>query len=469
VQELASQTVDSISSFRGTALEAGRATKVAILAARDALKLEAGALYQKIDDLTRQSTVRRPVTVQEASRLVGPQGEPLSVPRRVQVKTAVGGVGVPTAVLKREAIKILRRIKEESKLFPPTELARVRRLLQRIVKAPRTVGFGAFHDARSDLLALVRSSAKDPIPGRAGGVAKLLARETDQLMTQAAERSGIPGLVGLVDEANVMWEKMKKQFNGDMVKKLLKESPEDVHSLLASGDLDGIFTLKSLLPPKQFQVLKARLVRDMLDEATTGELQSRFTVSQTAGFTKEGVFPPTPAVPGMLAEVPVVLNGARFTKLLENLGDAHLDLIFGPAEKLKLLEVGQLATRIGAKASDMVPGLMAGGINVGLLTALTGFGLVGGKVALGTVAGFNVLARLMTRPEGLTGLRRFVRALGQGRASEAMTVGLQLTKLIEQEEYTVSDVREFHDEGDAREPTSLNPSEMIAILAGRQE
>lgn len=415
--------------------ETGRLVKASMDATLASRKAEAGQLYSQIDDLVRTETKREPVVSEVPSKIVGPSGEPLTVPKTTYRKVEVGGVQPETKVLKEAAIPLYRRIKEESKLLPPQELARTTMLLQRIIRSPRRVPFTAFQDARSDLLRIVRSIG-DPVPGKAGGVAKLLAENADDAMMSAAEASGIPQLPELVRSANAMWkEQVKGVFNAPFMKKVAEASSEAVPAMMKMADLDELRTLRQAVSPQTYRAGAARVLRDIITDATAQPpAMTPPTWAQRFGLTPEG----TPLTHGPR------LQGKAITDALQRLGPERSVELFGHGIVSGLEDLATLADRVRPQQADRVAGgLVAAGINASILAPLIGpilrpTGILLSPEAMAASAAYaatattsiNLLSRLLTRPEGLTHYRAFLRAIGDGNKPLAIMLGNRLAQQI---------------------------------------
>lgn len=411
--------------------EVGTRVQHAIAQSLQDRKLAAGQLYDLIDNYVRTHTARVPVTREVPSKIVGPEGQPLTVPQRTLEKVDVGGVHVPTGVLKRVAIPMLRRIQRESQLLPPQELARTRALLERIVSAPKQVSFSAFQDARSDLLAIVRSHG-DPLPGKAAGAAKLLADTADDAMMTAAQASGIPDLPILVREANALWREAKTIYNARFIERVVKDSPEAIPELIHKADIDDLKLLQQAIPAPVFASARARIMRDLLQAATE---------------------PPTPSAPltltglsdavGLTAPSPQ-LSGRKLNQALQRLGVEKATVLFGARGVEGLEEVAALAARVKPQDVNRVAGgLVAAGVNASILSPLLRpFGVE--LVSLGTTAtvagGIHVLSRVITRPEGLTAMRQFLRGLSGTNPRLAMTAGMRLAAIVAQDQQEANDL-----------------------------
>jgi soluble lytic murein transglycosylase-like protein len=389
-------------------------------------KLATGQLYDMIDDMTASRTRRVAHVEQVPSRIVGPSGESLTVPQRTLRKVEVGGVQPETRILKTVALPMLRRIRQEGKLIPPQELARTVDILTQIIKSPKTMTFSAFQDARSSLLAIVRSHG-DPIPGKAGGAAKLLAGAADDAMMTAARKSGIPNLEDFVREANALWHEAKTVYNAPFIEKILKESPETIPALIRAADIDELTLLRSAVQPATFKAAQARIMRDMFELATDAPVPSG------TGAAAQIAISPTAAVQNYPR-----LSGQKIMSELRRMGPEKAETLFGRDGVKGLQEIAHLAEIVKPQDVNRVAGgLVSAGINAsilgGLLYGTFTRGAAAPASAAAMYASINSLSRVLTRPEGITSVRRFLHSLSVGNRPLAIAAGMRLSVLIGQE------------------------------------
>ena len=106
-------------------------------------------------------------------------------------------------------------------------------------------------------------------------------------------------------------------------------------------------------------------------------------------------------------------------------------------------ELGSLASRVAAKPSTSVPNLLAAGMNAGMLYETLRAVQTGDPAALakvgGTAVGVKTLALVMTHPEGLTTLRRFVHAVNQDTPRQIAFWATRLTQLAVKQDQASSD------------------------------
>lgn len=356
-----------------------------------------------------------------------------------QIDNLVQGAGIQpeTQLLKQAAMPLLARIRAEANLLPPQELARTTAILDRIMSSPDRLPFSVFQDARSDLLRIVRSVG-DPVPGKAGGVAKLLSKEADAAMMNAAVQSGVPGLPQMIRDANLAWADIKTVYNAPFIKKVLNESPEAIPHLMKLADVDELALLKKATPPAVYQAGSARILRDLITDATTQP--PTFTPPTWMGrfgLTPQGV--PTAHGPN--------LQGHKLSEAIQKMGPDKADALFGPNAVSGIEDLAVLADRVRPQQVDRVAGgLVAAGINASILAPLLGPILrptgilspgalvVSGVYAATATIAINRLSYVLTRPQGLTTYRAFLRATGQGNLPLATLLGTRLAAQLGESE-----------------------------------
>ena len=423
----ANQVVDRIAGkgSAGDVYRSGKAMQDVIEETEHLVTESIGGRYKQIDELVATETKRvaRTDLVPSQAGLVDEFGRPVQVPQRTMQKVEVGGVQPDTAGLKRFAIPLLRRVRKEAELLPPGQLAPVLESLERIVQAPKRLGYQAFQDARTDLLAIARRHG-DPIPGKAGGMAKKLASLTDEAMETAAEKSGITigprPLQEFVRETNRLWAESKDAFNESVLAKMVEAAPERVHLLLENASLDDLAAVKKYARGPRLDEIKANLLRTWLSRDVQGE-------SAVQGLVK---------VPDVAKMRGKVLREAAETYA----ADGRLQELFGAKDAQDLLVIAKTAEQLATQGKSATAGLMAGTMSASILAGTPIVGLLFGAPGLGTAVGvggglgLNLLARLMTKPEGLTSVRRTLHALGTGRLGEIDSAVAQMMDVLRRQE-----------------------------------
>ena len=442
----AERLAGKISNYKGTTTDLVQMTRQALEAEQLRVKGITDKLYSEIDEETRTTTRRRPVYKTEQSSLVDAQGKPMTYQKRTLVPVEEGGVQPATAGVKQIAIDMLRRIRTEEKLIPSQELnSRAVKILERIIKSDHHVPYAAMKDARSDLLGISRSF-DEPIPGKLAGLSKKIATAVDDAMEEAANKvgekdpeTGRTPLQSKVREANALWRSAKEDFNSSVITKVLKDNPLHVPALLKTVSLEDLRTLKMRLPEAQWQALKVTLYRDMLGNAIkeTAAVLPAGTEAYNAAASHT-----SPVVPQVPVTTLQTLRGDRLLSEITDLGERGT-VLFRPTEIAGMRELGSLASRVAAKPSTSVPNLLAAGMNAGMLYETLRAVQTGDPAALakvgGTAVGVKTLALVMTHPEGLTTLRRFVHAVNQDTPRQIAFWATRLTQLAVKQDQASSD------------------------------
>jgi len=426
------EKVATVTGSPGESYRVGQRALSALDEARENFTAPIKADYGRIEEVTATELKRRPRVdmVPSEAGLVDEFGKPVSVPKRTMEKVEVGGLQPETRSLKQFAIPLLRRVRDEAKLVDPAQLKPTVDALTRIVSAPKRLSYQAFQDTRSDLLAIARRHG-DPIPGKAGGLAKKLAALTDEAMETAAVGSkiqidGVP-LQQFVRQTNKLWAEGQDAFNQSVLKKMAEEAPERLHLLLERATLDDLATVKKFLPPRRQADLKAQL----LDKWLRGDVQGEAVVAGVQGLPE--------------ATAGATMRGGDFRKAIERFGRDRTLALFGPDTTKELLSLAKVAEQLGKGKGEAAAGLIAGGINASLLTAgpvamaaaaFGNFAAAGGTLAGAAASGvaFNIAARLMTNPQGMRGLRRYLSALGTGRIGEIQAAAVALSDIYGRQE-----------------------------------
>jgi hypothetical protein len=227
--QIVEEEIGRISKFKGTPEQMGKITQGAIDTSRARLKNEVGMAYNAVDQMSQS-------------------------------------VQVDTSGLKKTATKLMIELKEQAKLMDPKLLGDTESTLKAIIDAPDKVPFKTMGMARSDLLAVGRK-LDEVLPGKRAGVAKLLAKQMDDAMMDAA-RGGPSGLDTQLRVAQTLTRDMHERLESDLVKKIIDTGrPEDIAAYVKQGGLQDIRHLNSLLTKPQQRMMQSQIVRDALDGA----------------------------------------------------------------------------------------------------------------------------------------------------------------------------------------------------------
>ena len=423
-----------ISARNISSQEAGELFAKEVAAAREIVRDISGKLYGEIDNIVRVRTIRQPTTITKPSALVDELGRPLTFEKRILEKVEVGGVSVSTNTIKKAAIPLLKEIRAESKLIPPEELSRVTKILEQLIKSPKKTSFKSIQDARSDLLRIIRKN-KEVIGGKANRIISILENEVDTAMESAAKESNVPGLLEKVRKANKFWAKSLNDLNSKATRALLaKDKDEVVAAIFRRGSVDDIELVKRLVSRESFQDMKGRYLRDVLDDATKGELAPQ-------------LFPGVKDLPGLQGQQIQILEFKSLQRALEKQGQGRLAAIFDRPEEIKALgEFIEVAGRVGGgRAKGLVTSLIAWSTN-GFIIYSGGGALLKGSLAdlvpVGAfVIGLNVTARILANPEGV---KLVTRALVANRGTvEGTKIAARLLVLSQREKIIRSEKPEL--------------------------
>lgn len=417
LRKLGDQLVQKISTFPGGEEELGRKLSQTLNATKERIKGELGTEYTAIDDMTRPIEKTIPTLTERPSTLVSPSGGPLTVSVKGTKIVEEGGVPVSLNPLKNFAKPILQRINKESQIIPPQELKRTSDILQSIIDAPDSANFRTFHDVRSDLLAIARSYG-DPIPGKAGGVAKKLAQVSTEAMEEAAKNSQFPDLLPRVKEANRQWKQLVYDYDETVVKRIIDGAPEKAHVFLKNAPLEDIRTVKRLAPDT-FLDATARIVKEVIDDATEGELRAPTGLQHLADLTNMGKTP--------------TLKAKKLRKALEDtLGQERLQALLSPPHLQGLYEVLQEAEKIGVSNAGLVSGAVNSYITIRGLTSPIA---AAADIAL-LSAPLYLFSRLMVRqPKGwIPTIKNYIRATGRRDVTQAAFWSQRLGQFLLEEE-----------------------------------
>ena len=417
----AQEVAEKMAGGPATAEGRGVVVQAALEEARDAQKAAASALYATIEKIALPGKRVVPVTREVPTSILGPNGKPLTrtVTEQVTVKTP-GDAPVTMGPAQRAAQTLLDRIDDQT---ISGELAKSRGLLEDFVNAPAVKSLRSVLDDHSDLKAIARRFASDEIPGKTEGLATRLSREMFEMEADALKRAGRPDLLANLKEANRLYADLEQTFNESLIKTLAQKSPERIADVVPKLALEDIRVLKRKLPPEGLNALRAGFIEDILSEAISGEL--------TAGQMAQGLSP-------------VKLRAKMVATKLEKLNkDGRYVELFTPAQRQDLTEILTYAERIAGKDVAYAPSIVAGGVNMRMIEAMAWAGTAGvgfavkPELAAGVGAaavGLNVFARAMTKPQGLTTMRRLLRAYGQGNKAEGTLWATRFARLMQKEE-----------------------------------
>lgn len=352
---MANRTVDGISRYRGNAEQAGKHAQTDIANYKAG---EESKFTQRYKDLDARAQ----------------------------------GVRPKTALLKSFATDALSKMEQESVLIPPVEMERARKILESIKKSPKEVDFSVMQDARSTLLSISRQLTTD---GKTKGAIKKITGLIETAMDEAAKVD--PGLYREFRQLSNDYRDFSQTYRkGGAVSKITKGAAEKAHEQLRTASLDDTRRLQKTLRPATMKALKARMVRELLNKATDGELTDRTSVLSK--------------MKGTVAKPIVRLHGGKFRKLLEGqYGKQKLEVIFSKKELESMYSLMDIAEKTdsnnqGNYLAAILNASLIGGTLATPLSPATGLKTGAAAVSL------NVLARVMTRSWEAAAMKKYMRS-----------------------------------------------------------
>lgn len=402
IQDAFQELRGDVSPYKGTAESVGNRTKAALAQTKDGLTAEERVVYDAIDQAVEGDRVPEMASKPVPTGILDEHGAPLT--REAQVPTGrtvmKDGVNVNTVPLKAAAWPLLLKLQEQSSLISPDLMSRVRGQLQTIMDSPKEVPFSAAAGARSTLLQISRQL--DELPGlrsRTGGITATVTKALDESMDSAATQSGktvtVPGespvpLNDAVTLARGMTRAKHAAFDSPFIQGIMRSTrPEQIVDQVARAGIQEIRDLRRLMPADQFNEISSQILQGVLEKSTTGEL----SVTSAAGDLISNSSP---------AAKPRFKGGA-FGRQLEDLGTEKLKLLF-PGHYHELINLLQETQRVGMHGRSSLLGSF---YNAFVLSS----GYTGKlPAAAGSSAMIYGLSHVLTKPEGLTALRNFVRS-----------------------------------------------------------
>jgi hypothetical protein len=401
---------DSISNFKGTPEELGQKVQEGIAQHKEQFRKLQNQMYEDIEKDVDERTVKVPIITQVPSGVLGPDGKPLMKNITRLQDQVIDNVMPSTKGLKAFAREKLAELDQQAKIMQPELLAKARGMLSAIEKSPDRVPFSTVKNARSDYLGIARQ-LDQALEGKAAGFAKKMSQLYDESMMDAAQKSGIPGLVDKVRAANKFTADEHQMFEQALVEKIVKTKKPEVIATMLRGNTIGNQETRDLfriLPEKLHDPVRRQLLVDTMRQST--DLNTK------------------------------VFNERRFAEILGKMGDERGKIIFGKNwNNVKDLTAalsqinGPAGLEGGGSGSafqniafiknvlSLATGAAGGGF-VGASGGPVGAGIgaaVGAAVGeginlLGDVVQFRTLAYIMTHPETATKLIKGVHALIRG-------------------------------------------------------
>jgi len=212
----------------------------------------------------------------------------------------VGAPRVDYLVVKRGAQRLMKEL--SAGLPAPKTMS----ILKAIIDKPGKVSFAEAQILRSNLLAVGRQGS-ELIPGQAPAAAKVLANLVDKAMEE--------GVRGVGRNARLFWRKFnkfwrvgKEEFEGNLIKAIIRRDPEQLIRLTRTGSPSVIRRLRKLVVrvevkpgrsaitgaarSKTWKKVQGATIKDFMNQATdpgTGELVGKKLVAVINKYGDEGL------------------------------------------------------------------------------------------------------------------------------------------------------------------------------------
>jgi hypothetical protein len=390
--------IRSMHRFEGTSYELGATAQLKLADDVTFIKKEAGSLYDSFESQTEPRVVT--VTKQVPVKSKYPPYDTRIVQKAEQ--QLVGGIQPSTKPLKQQAERYLARITRQEALIPPARLEAVKTDLKAIINGPDTAPIGAFVDSRSDLLTVARDIQKGQAPssGKRHAVTLALADKMDEATEDALRSAGRTDLLGKLRDANKLWREMFLDYEKTLLSKIETSSAEKAHRLVMAADIDDINRLRRHVSEDTFALLVSRGMRDIVDEATQGELVKRSGIGEFLNLPEKATS---------------TLNGTVLGRKIETLArQGKLDVLVSKETKNQLIQLAEEAKQLKAQPGSILAML----INVAtvspiLSAAQQGLGSINAMDfahSAGIAMGVNLTARALTTQRGTYFFRRAVKA-----------------------------------------------------------
>ncbi len=379
-QSAVEKIAQSISKSRGTPEELGDLVKKGIDSHKVTFRSIQKMMYDDIKNDVGERVIRVPTSKQVPSGLLDASGNPITKTVTTFQDKVVDNVMPSTVDLKKFAAEELKRLDLAEQIVDPSLLKQSRTMLERIASAPDNVPFSAMKDARSDYLVIARQ-LDQALEGKASGFAKKMASLYDEAMMDAAQKSGIPGLVDKVRAANKLTADEHEMFEQALVKKIVEtKKPEAIASLIRGKNigLQETRDLFKILPPQLHAPVQRQIILDTMRQSTNN--------------------------------ISKVFNERKFAEVIAGLGDERGTVIFGKNWK-NVKGISKIMEQINGPVG-MGGGSGAALQNLGMIKEITAalaaipIGLVsaghyeGGTLVLaGQVLSFKAAAYAMTHPK----------------------------------------------------------------------
>ena len=260
----------------------------------------------------------------------------------------------------------------------------------------------------------------------------------DSLNNAAQTRGMLPDF----HNVNDTWSKHFKTFDEGLIPKMRDATPlEEVHKRIVGASLDDIRNIKDSVGPESFRDVKARILQDIMDEATSGELDTSPNFMRSA--RKGDIRGANDAVNANFRDTSKRrLSGKKFRGILENkdrFGEERLRAIFdNPKEYDAVMHFANTAEKVGASPSSLVGAfinanllsnvMQAGysglygdiaGVGSNLVDAAAMYGGVNlaSRMITGELNPSKLMSRVLTKSGGAKAMSNYLEALSKKNAN----------------------------------------------------
>jgi len=229
----------------------------------------AKALYKNVDDLTRGTIKKVPVTEKVTTSILDKTGKPLTREVTKLVEQEVGGARVSLIPLKEFANNILKTA-EKRQGIGATQAGDS--LLKKVVSLNDTISFADAQAIRAGLIDEI--STMSVTKDKAQGLAKKFLSLTDSSMEQAA-RNLTPVALDAWRTANKFYKHGKTTFANKFIRKLgqmAKDSPDRVSDIIFQpGRITQIQKVKNAVDKGTWESLRASYLEKLITQSTKEE------------------------------------------------------------------------------------------------------------------------------------------------------------------------------------------------------
>jgi hypothetical protein len=236
--------------------------------------------------------------------------------------------------------------------------------------------------------------------------ASRLSAAADSTMEMLLRREGGNSLVSKWKVAKSRYKTYLDASNDKLVQGIIKADTDNAYKLLKGASAANTDTIKKMLRPEDWQLVKARFWQDALEESSDVPISEfrrimyRATGRQAAASPREAIADPK-----------------KVLSRLKSLGPEKLAKMYTDEELAGMNTFLDAAEKVGARDWKNVSGLMLNGyMYYGLIRGLQGdVGQLAGTA--GVAVATKVLGKLMTNPPMAKRAANFLNALGKAGES----------------------------------------------------